>query len=289
VTRPLVVDTFMFNEEFDLLELRLDTMAEAVDWFVAVEGDVDHQNNPKPYHLTDNVDRYKAWADKLIVVQATDLPATPHHLDPWAREWAQRDWVWRGLEQIALLAESDIVLHGDVDEIVRPLYVRNVRPKYREFVQFGQSCHCFAVDWLHPDEWGGTVAVTVATARACGERTVVDGEVYHPGAWQIVRNQRNGLMATNFIGMGGGWKTTPLPGAGWHFTWLGGRDATLKKLGSFCHPEIADRTLVGIESDRYYRDGEHVDGRKQRPIDVDDTFPRWIRDGHAPASWFRPR
>jgi hypothetical protein len=169
------------------------------------------------------------------------------------------------------------------------LHVRNVRPRPREFVTFEQSLHCFAVDWLHPEVWGGTVACTVETARALGERRYVGDEMYHPGAWQLVRNQRNGLVAANFYGLGTGWRHTFLPDAGWHFSWLGGRDRTFKKLGSFCHPEVADRISAGLETDRYYRDGYHVDGRKQRPVDVDDTFPRWIVDGHAPDTWFRPR
>ena len=284
----MIIDTFPINDEMDMLFCRLTEMADHVDYVIAIEADVDHQNNPKPYHLTDNIDRFAQWADKLIVIQAKDLPTTPHDQDPWAREWAQRDWVWNGLEQINA-QPSDVVLHGDVDEICRPLHIRNVRPRFKEFVQFAQSLHCFAVDWLHPDPWGGTVACTVETARAIGERKYVGDEMYHPGAWQIVRNQRNGIQARNFEGVGYGWKATVLPEAGWHLSWIGGHDAAQRKLGSFCHPEIADRVASGLASDLFLRDGWHVDGRKQLPVDVDETFPHWIVEGHAPESWFRPR
>ena len=71
MSRPPVVDTFMVNDEFDILQMRLETMSPAVDWFVAVEADVDHQNHPKPYRLSENLDRFDFWADKLIVVQAS--------------------------------------------------------------------------------------------------------------------------------------------------------------------------------------------------------------------------
>jgi beta-1,4-mannosyl-glycoprotein beta-1,4-N-acetylglucosaminyltransferase len=285
----MIVDTFMINDEFDMLECRLTEMASAVDWFIAIEADVDHQNHPKPYHLTNNLDRFAPWKDKLVVVQATGLPTTPHDLDPWAREWAQRDWVWQGLEQIPDLDDTAIVLHGDVDEICDPLHVRNVRPRFKEFVQFAQRLHCFAVDWQHPDPWGGTVACTLETARALGERQYVGDDMYHPGAWQLVRNQRNGLQRRNFEWLGTGWRTTVLPDAGWHFSWLGGQEAALRKLGSFCHPEVADRVSAGLATDMFLRDGWHVDGRKMQAVDVDETWPRWIVDGHAPAEWFRPR
>lgn len=303
MTRPLVVDSFMVNAEFDMLECRLETMGDSVDYVIALEANVDHQNHPKPYHLTDNLARFAKWRDKLVVVQAHDLPATPHAEDPWAREWAQRDWTWPGLTMIeerraAPLPDDTIVLHGDVDEICEPLAVRNVRPRFREFVAFQQRWHSFALDWLHPDVWGGTVAVTLETARKMRKRQYVGDELWHPGCWQIVRNQRNGLQRGCLAGEGDGWSVRMYPGPdltndgiyyGWHFTWMGGRDAAIQKLGSFCHPEVADQIDAGLKSDIFLREGMHVDGRVMRPVEIDDTYPQWIQDGHAPAEWLRPR
>lgn len=290
MSRPLIVDTVMFHNEFDMLECRLDTMASAVDWFVVVEADVDHQNHPKPYYLSESLGRFDEWRSKLIVVRATDLPERAHQSEgEWTWEWAQRDWTWRGLEQIPDLSGSDIVLHGDVDEICHPLFVRNVRPGRREFVAFEQRWYSFAVDWAHPDPWGGTVAVTVDTARDCGERLVVDDYAIHPGAWQVVRNQRNHLMPTNFEHLGTGWRRTGFSESGWHFTWVGGRESAIAKLGSFCHPEVADRIEVGLRSDRFMYEGFHVDGQRLTPVDVDETWPAYIQQRRCPESWWRPR
>jgi phosphoribosylformylglycinamidine synthase len=52
---------------------------------------------------------------------------------------------------------------------------------------------------------------------------------------------------------------------------------------------VEDQIRDGLERDTFYRDGIHVDGTKMTPVDVDDTWPRWIVEGHAPASWYRPR
>lgn len=292
MTRRQVVDTFMVNNEFDVLELRLNEMAPAVDWFVAVEADVDHQNHPKPYYLSDNLDRFAAWSEKLIVVQASGLPDTDHLVDPWAREIAQREWVSEGLRRIPGLAGGDVILHGDVDELVAPLFVRNARPKPGELVTFGQRLHCFAVDWQHPDHWWGTVAATLDTITGLGERP-----------FKKIRNGRGGVgpmsltmldrppdhFAVEVDPLGPKVTGRRLPNAGWHFSWLGGTDAALAKLGSFCHPEIADRTAVKLAKGLCTIEGEHVDGTRMTPVDVDDTWPAWIVDGHAPASWFRPR
>jgi beta-1,4-mannosyl-glycoprotein beta-1,4-N-acetylglucosaminyltransferase len=279
--RPLIIDTFPINNELDMLECRLETMDPAVDYFVAVEADVDHQDHPKPYHISDNLDRYERWADKLIVVQATGLPTLTDDPDPWARELAQREYVHDGLREVDRRVGIDgdtIVLHGDVDEICRPVFVRNVRPKFPQFpellpdgsrdlgfVSFNQRGHFFAVDWLYPDVWGGTVAGTLKQVIELG-----------PDPFQKMRNTRN-------------WNVTYLSDSGWHLSWLGGQEATLAKLGSFCHPEVAERTLVGLSTDRYLKEGFHLDGRRMAPVDVDEEWPAYIFERRCPAEWFRPR
>lgn len=269
MTRPLVIDTFPINNELAMLEARLETMDSAVDYFVAVEADVDHQDHPKPYHITENLYRFDKWADKLIVVRATGLPTHADDPDPWARELAQREYVRDGLQQINArreLAPTDIVLHGDVDEICRPLHVRNVRPR-DGYVSFQQRMHCFAVDWLHPDPWYGTVAATLEQLMELGDKP-----------FQRLRNTRN--------------VNPSVTDAGWHFSWLGGKDAAMRKLSSFCHPEIAERALVGLTTDLYLREGFHVDGRRQSPVDVPadgDEWPAYIVDRRCPPEWFRLR
>ena len=275
----MIIDTFPINNELDMLEMRLETMSPAVDYFIAVEADVDHQDHPKPYWISDNIGRFVKWADKLIIVQATGLPTHEEDPDPWARELAQREYVHDGLREInerVGLSPTDIVLHGDVDEICRPVYVRNVRPKAPlhptilpdktldlGFVSFEQRGHFFAVDWLHPEPWGGTVAGTLE-------------QVAQIGQFQKMRNLRN-------------WNPSKLHDAGWHFSWLGGREAAMRKLGSFCHPEVAERTETGLKSDRYLREGLHLDGRVMTPVEVNDEWPAYIVERRCPTEWFRPR
>jgi len=263
MSRPMIIDTFPINNELAMLACRLETMSPAVDYFVAVEADVDHQDHPKPYHITENLHLFEEWADKLIVVRATGLPTFTDDPDPWARELAQREYAKYGLRQIDGITADTIIFHGDVDELVRPLHARNVRPGNKLF-SFEQTFHCFAVDWLHPDPWFGTVAGTVAGYASFGANP------FHK-----VRNTRN--------------RNESISGAGWHFSWMGGQKAALAKLRAFCHPEIAERTLTGLTSDMYLREGFHVDGRRMKPVDVDDTWPAYIAERRCPDTWFRPR
>ena len=274
MTRPLVIDTFPIHDELDMLEMRLTELYDAVDWFVAVEADVTHQDRPKPYYLTESLDRFAPFVDKLIVVRATGLPTVEDDDDPWARELSQRGYISEGLEQIGV-SGADVILHGDLDEIPRAMYARMVRPQPGWFVSFQQRMHCFAIDWVHPDPWFGTVAGQASSVRALGNNL---------NCFARMRDKRNRWQQP-----GSNVHPAPLQDSGWHFTWLGGRTSALKKVASFCHPEVADYALVGLEDDIFYREGLHVDGRKQSPCEVDDTYPRWIQEGRAPRAWYRPR
>jgi beta-1,4-mannosyl-glycoprotein beta-1,4-N-acetylglucosaminyltransferase len=268
MARPLIIDAAPFNNELDILEMRLTELGDAVDKFLIVEASRDHQDHPKPYWYADNRERFAAWADKIVHVMLEDgsMPSLADDPDPWAREHAQRNV---GMARGLALIEHDndtVFLQSDVDEIPRALQARNVRPGGR-MLSFQQRLHCFCVDWQHPDWWYGTVAATVGTLRRLPE-----GREF---AWQ--RDAR--LRAEN---------PAHLRDAGWHFSWLGGKDAALAKLGSFCHPEIAERTESLINEDVFLRQGYHVDGQQMRPVTVNDEWPKWIVDGKAPTVWFRP-
>lgn len=264
----MIFDTVMMNDELDMLTCRLVELESVPDLYhVVVEADMTHQGVAKPSHLCDNWSRFEPWHDRIIRVWATGLPlAKPGQQtavmsngdltnvdpDPWAREHGQREHTWRGLTDAS---PDDVILHGDLDEIPTALVVRNTRPP--GFVAYDQSFHPFAVDWLHPQRWRGTVAARLNRITSFGE----------------MRDMRN---FAPFI-----------PNAGWHFSWVGGNEYGKRKLDSFCHPEIAERTREGLEQDAFYREGWHVDGTKLQPIDG-HRLPKWVRDGHAPRDWWRP-
>jgi len=265
VTRPLIIDAFPFHDELDVLEMRLTELYDTVDYFVLVEAEVTHQDRPKPSYYLDNGERFKQWADKIVPVWATGLPTAQDAPDPWAREHAQREHIAAGLATIGV-TDKDVVLQSDVDEVPRALHVRNARPQ--SFVGFEQRGHFWAVDWLYEPGWRGTVAGTVESIHALHQS--------HP--FGSMRNTRN------LAGL------TVLPDAGWHFSWLGGPERATRKVNSFCHPEVEGDIRGAIANDNFYwREGFHVDGVKMRPVDVDETWPKWIVDGNAPASWYRPR
>jgi hypothetical protein len=236
-----------------------------VDAFVLVESEQDHQDHVKPLWYQEHKERFAPWADKIIPVVTGKMPTKAEDADPWAREHAQREWIGAGLAKLDLVGH-DVILQSDVDEIPRALEARNVRP--RGFWSFGQLGRFFCVDWHYPFPWFGTVAATVESiSRLSGDTP-----------FSYMRDVRMTAQCPPH-----------LMGAGWHFSWLGGAEAALRKVGSFCHPEVEDQIREGLASDRFLRDGIHVDGTRMTPVDVDETWPAFISERRCPANWFRPR
>lgn len=247
----MIFDTFMGSNELDMLRCRIHELRRIPNLVhVLVEADVDHQGHPKPYHFTDSGIAGE-YGDRLRIIRATGLPDSP---DPWDREHAQREWVRHGLGDAQ---PDDVILHGDIDEIPTVAFAANVRP--RGFVVAGQRFHPFAVDWLHPQIWPGTVAAPAARVTSFAR-------------------MRDTRLTARII-----------PGSGWHFSWVGGVDYATAKLESFCHPEIAEWSRGPLTSGDLWAHGYHVDGTRLDPVDVDRTWPEWVRAGLCPQVWFRPR
>lgn len=259
------IDTFPYSGEADMLECRLTELDPVIDLFVIVEADVTHGGNrPKPYHYLEHQERFAPWADKIRYVQATDLPTIE---DAWSRELAQREWISTALTDVA---PDDVIFHGDVDEIPTTLAIRSCRPgmgRNPKFIAIPQRFHPFAVDWLHPGGWRGTVATRVRDVES----------------FSSMRNER--LLYPHRPAHA---DALPIAHGGWHFSWVSdGLDAKRAKIDSFCHPEISDNWQPHLAD--CYAAGLHVDGTHLEPVDVDDSWPRWIVEGNAPEMWFRPK
>jgi hypothetical protein len=260
----VIFDTFMMNDELDILEMRLTELQE-VDGLrhVLIEAPVDHQGHPKPLHYADNRSRFSAWGDRIVHVVADGLPSAAEDGNPWSREFAQREYARIGLREAD---PGDIVLHGDLDEIPRE-WAAVADPSGGVFC-VGMRDHPFAIDWLNPDpvQFAGTMIVRMRDIAS-------------------------------FAGLRSIRRMVPLlPDAGWHLNCLGGPEAIRRKLDSFCHLEMREMLERGIDGGYFYErglrwgPGDTLDNPvRLKAVDVDETWPRWIREGHAPASWFRPR
>lgn len=102
------------NNEMDVLEIRLGTIADMVDIVVLAEATVTQRGNPKELHFLKHQERFAPWMDKIRYVVVDDMPGGVTHQDDVNRERWQRDALIRGMPD---LKPFDLVYVSDLDEI----------------------------------------------------------------------------------------------------------------------------------------------------------------------------
>jgi len=130
-----IVDCFIFYNELDMLEYRLSTLYDIVDYFIICEASVTFVGRPKPFFYLENKERYARFADKIIHVMMTD-DNTQWVYNPknsigeaWLNEQTHRNGIARGVEQLERAGKigqcrntrnDEILLICDLDEIPNP-------------------------------------------------------------------------------------------------------------------------------------------------------------------------
>jgi len=275
-----VYDTFLFGNELDMLQMRLEELESAHDLtHILVEAKYDHQGHPKPLYYAENQDRFDRWADRIIHVVA-DIPGPDAELDPWIRERTQREQIHNGLYADEAMP-SDLILLCDVDEIPSADFVKRVRSfPLPSVMTMKMDMAMFAVDWVIPAQ----------------QEIAVCGYLSDMGKFPF------GLLRANSYR-----KANPqITQAGWHFSWLGGPEEISAKCERFCHGELRELILKGNEENRWYGEGwtwySHNWTHRMIPPEKalyqmiptmvnpdDEWYPRYIRERRCPEVWFRPK
>ena len=113
--RRRIFDCFLFYNELDILEIRLNTLAPLVDHFVLVESSRTFTGQPKPLVFEENKARFAEFQDKIIHIVDDDMPE--HAESTYVREAHQRSAIGRGLAEAR---GEDLIIVSDADEIPKP-------------------------------------------------------------------------------------------------------------------------------------------------------------------------
>lgn len=103
-----------FNNELDVLEIRLETLDKVVDRFVLAEATVTQRGNPKDLYFEVNKERYARWLDRIDYIVVDDMPPGEGYECDWIRERYQRNQLARVLDSCEA---GDRILISDLDEI----------------------------------------------------------------------------------------------------------------------------------------------------------------------------
>lgn len=238
-----IFDCFIFYNELDILELRLEELYDVVDKFVLVEANCTFSGNMKPWFYLENKDRYSKYNDKIIYIQVEDMPQSQN---AWDREKFQRNAISRSFP---LFEDNDIILISDVDEIPRQDIVNNIKfitsPAKLEMDFYNYNFNCR----VEPG-WIGTVIFRLGSIRRMSPQELRFADIPR-------------------INKGG-----------WHFSWFGDEEFCKNKIRNFSHQELNnDYTLQKLgERMKKYEDYYQESGRGWKfilsPLEI--TLPQSV-------------
>lgn len=251
-------DCFLFFNELDLLDLRLNILNEYVDYFVIVESAITFQGEDKEFLFEKNKSRFAKFENKIIYFQVekydidfAKLPfiAKPKNADEivlnkiykfiddcphfdkkrefwWGNDFFQRECIWRALAQ-AKPSSDDIIMISDVDEIPNPEIIKSLKGKFFPESLFCLRQHefCYYLNYYHNPNWVGTCCFLYASFKNVSLNAIRFSTKRDEGlSSQIIKN------------------------GGWHFTSMGNIEAIKNKIRSWGHREFNDSaTLSSVE------------------------------------------
>lgn len=264
----MIYDCFTFFNELDLLEIRLNVLADAVDKFVLVEMTKTHQGRPKPLYYHENKERFKKFHSKIIHIAVNSCPVLENS---WAYENYQRNGIARGLNQCAC---DDVIMISDVDEIPNPQKILTHLPSKGVSV-FLQNFFYYYLNWQCQNEkiwkWGTKIM------RYSFFLNGLDAFTFPPSVYLV--EALNSKTTPNKIRLYP--QAVPISDGGWHFSYLGGVQQIVLKIQSFSHQEFNRPEYLDVQEleNIIARGGDILKRPKYhfKAVKIDQTFPFYIR------------
>lgn len=265
----MIIDTFTFWKELDILEIRLNELYDIVDKFVLVEAAHTQSMMPKPYYFEENKERFDKFLDKIVHVKVDEVIDISQN--PWAFENFQRQCIAKGLNQIKV-SSNDYVLVSDVDEIPRAECLSRLLPTMQHILCFGMTYNVYYLNLVMRHKlWPGTVAMRAKDIE-CDMHTLI----------KLRDRLPHHLIPCD---------------TGWHLGYQGGEQVVFDKYFSCIEPfnknDIPSRDLFSKTfSDRAKDKGSFIfcDNLERQDLILDklpiNTLPKYVIDNQDKFSAF---
>lgn len=245
--RPKVVDYFMYHDEKELLELRINALYDHVDKFIISEADRTFSGVYKGHSCAQTIKDLGLRDDKIDILEVelpehiTDELITdwdraasvnsgcsddPKRIEAWVRERIQKDAIQVVLKDYA---DDDVFIMSDCDELIKPDMVSFVADMAR---------HCES----------SVVRLPLAVLEGRADLRVYDKTYNVPEAWDkaayvcqakhLRQVEHSKIRLNDCYPIESVWLTRDggvMQDLGWHFSWMGTADRRIKKAESFLH------------------------------------------------------
>ena len=107
-----IIDSFLFFNEIDLLEIRFNILYDYVDYFIITESDTTFSGNKKELFFLKNESKFDKFKDKIIY---NPIKIPDNISVTWDREIYQRNSPIEKIKEIS--DNNDLIITSDLDEI----------------------------------------------------------------------------------------------------------------------------------------------------------------------------
>jgi beta-1,4-mannosyl-glycoprotein beta-1,4-N-acetylglucosaminyltransferase len=229
-----IFDCFMYFDEEIVLDVRLNTLNEFVDYFVIVESKYNHRGEPRK--LLFNIEKFKKFRDKIIYLVHDEIPeqleiindndnnedkkSSDYIMNALYRENGQRNFIVNGLEKAK---DNDLILISDVDEIPN-LSEIDVKKINQRIILFKQDMFYYKFNLTIPNfKWTGT--------KGCKKKNLIN-----PQWLRNIKDRKYSFLRLDIIFSDKKYNSVKIiDNGGWHFSNIKTAKEIKHKLKSYLH------------------------------------------------------
>ena len=251
-----IFDCFMYFDEEVVLDLRLNTLNEHVDYFVIVESSFNHKGEKR--ELKFNLKKFEKFSKKIIYLVYDKVPqkiepinsadnedekSRKYILNAYLRENGQRNYIAEGLNHAD---ENDIILVSDVDEIPN-LEKINFNKISEKLILFNQGMFYYKFNLKLPSLiWTGT--------KACKKKVLQS-----PQWLRNIKNRKYPFYRIDTLFSKTKYTNIKIIiEGGWHFTNIKSAEEIRNKLKSYLHHREFDVDPISIEDINKIISADHL-------------------------------
>jgi beta-1,4-mannosyl-glycoprotein beta-1,4-N-acetylglucosaminyltransferase len=253
-----IIDCFLFYNEIDLLNYRLNILNEVVDYFVIVESKYTFSGKEKKLYLEENKHLFEKFKDKIIHLIVNDIPYTYPTIDyskneQWQNEFHQRNMIQYALNKMSLNNE-DAILISDVDEIIDPNFLKKIKNReiLFDFHSLGLDFYYYNLNSKKMEEWRDY-------AKIISYQLFQELKL----SCSKIRNSYRPVLEK----------------AGWHLSYFGDSKFIKNKIETFSHQEFNQESFTDIKKiNERIENGKDLFDRNENtiihiPISENDYLP----------------
>lgn len=281
-----VYDCFLFFNELDLLELRLNILDPIVDYFVICEANITHSGVQREYCFQEHMleGRFMKFANKIIYLKVDNIPDEFENLTnydlssastlsgeerlswntivsyiqnqtvctltnkPACREQWQRASILISLSRQNCTSD-DIIMLSDIDEISNPNTLQTILNNFdnNQIYSLRQNSYYYKLNLLKEKHWVGPRLSSFNKFQQ-----------YAPITFRHIRD----LIIAN---------------GGWHFSFQTA-SGVANKIQAYSHSDMATDEVMGQLDNRIANNIDPYDRGKLKPVPLDNTFPQYLLD-----------